>query len=144
MSIAGRIFPHGFDVAPDAPDTYKKLRAHLDAEKRMVVYNGGSEGTIYGDDEVNYCFRAWHDVCHYYGEHDFSPEGEAGVLKMQCFQLRQLYGDTEETRRWVSILNAEVVGQREYYQRYKRYITDQRGFVLAYLDNPESALEREW
>ncbi len=31
LAMAGRIFPTGFDVSDDAPDTYPKLKAHLDA-----------------------------------------------------------------------------------------------------------------
>jgi hypothetical protein len=30
IAIAKRLFPSGFDVSDDAPDTYEKLKAHLD------------------------------------------------------------------------------------------------------------------
>jgi hypothetical protein len=49
LSIASDLFPDGFDVSPDAPSTYKALKAHLDTGKRLVVYDGGCEGTIYVD-----------------------------------------------------------------------------------------------
>jgi hypothetical protein len=143
LTIANRICPYGFDVSDNAPDTYEKLREHLDAGNRMVVYNGGAEGTIYGDAEVNYAFRAWHDVCHWSGEHDFSIAGEAAVCKMQAFQLHQLYGRTPETERWAKIIHAEVVGQRLYYGLYKRYVTDQTSFVQAYMLDPEAALTKK-
>jgi hypothetical protein len=61
IAIVKRLFPHGCDVSDKAPDTYEKLKAHLDARKRLVVYGGGSEHTIYGDPAINYAFRAWHD-----------------------------------------------------------------------------------
>jgi hypothetical protein len=44
--------------ATDAPDTYEKLKAHLDAGERLVVYSGGSQHTIYADPAVNHAFRA--------------------------------------------------------------------------------------
>jgi hypothetical protein len=140
LTMSRRIFPTGFDVSDGAPDTHKKLKAHLDAGRRMVVYGGGCEGTIYADPEVNHSFRAWHDWCHWRGGYDFSPEGETAVCDMQCGQLIELYGDSKETRRWADILWAEVVGQRLYYQRHKRYVDDQRGFIEAYLRDPEDAL----
>ena len=138
LSIAAELFPDGFDVSPDAPGTYKALKGHLDAGKRLVVYDGGSEGTIYVDPAVNHAFRAWHDYSHWKGEHDFSLEGECAVFEMQRRHLLYLYGDSAQTRRW--ILRAEVIGQRLFYERYKRFVDDQRGFIEAYLKDPEATL----
>ncbi|MBZ0227979.1 MAG: hypothetical protein K8F58_05935 [Bauldia sp.] len=67
LHIATRLFPCGFDIADNAPGTYRQLKAHLDAGQRMVVYAGGCDHTIYADREINYAFRAWHDWCHYAG-----------------------------------------------------------------------------
>ena len=140
LSIASSLFPDGFDVSPDAPGTYKGLKAHLDAGKRLVVYDGGCEGTIYADPAVNHAFRAWHDWSHWKGDHDFSLQGECCVFDMQPRHLLYVYGDTEQTLRWIDILRAEVIGQRVYYGRHKRYVEDQRGFIEAFLKNPEDAL----
>ncbi len=52
LAMARRLFPCGFEVAEDAPQTYEDL-ARLDAGKPMLVWSGGSEKTIYGDPEVN-------------------------------------------------------------------------------------------
>jgi hypothetical protein len=145
LAIAARLFPTGFDVSADAPDTYHKLKSHLDAGNRMVVYGGGSEGTIYGDPEVNHAFRAWHDLCHWSGEYDFSVQGEAAVCKMQAFQLRQMFGSTPQTKRWAEIIRAEVIGQRLFYGLNKRYVTDQTSFVQAYMLDPTDALvKKDW
>jgi hypothetical protein len=141
LHIAGKLCPTGYDVSPDAPATYKALRAHLDAGKRMVVFDGGSDGTIYADNEVNYAMRAWHDWCHYRCGNDFSVEGETANCRVQQAQLVELYGDCETTRRWCRILEAEIIGQRLYYEKHKQYVTDQRAFVLAYLANPAKAVE---
>jgi hypothetical protein len=140
LSIAARLFPDGFEVSPDAPGTYKALKAHLDTGKRLVVYDGGCEGTIYANPKVNHALRAWHDYSHWKGEHDFSVEGECAVFVMQRRHLLYLYGDTEQTRRWINILNAEVVGQRLFYERHKRFVEDQRGFIEAYMKSPDDTL----
>ena len=142
LHIANLLFPIGFDVSADTPSTYRQLRAHLDAGNRMVVYNGGSDGTIYADPEVNYAMRAWHDWAHYRHNNDFSVGGEAANCAVQCAQLRELYGDCPTTARWCEILRAEIIGQRLYYERHKRYVNDQRAFVEAYLADPELALSR--
>lgn len=75
LVIAGRLFPGSFDVSDDAPDTYEKLVALFESGRRFVVYEGGSENTIFGDPAVNHHFRAWHDWCHWKGRHDFSMGG---------------------------------------------------------------------
>jgi len=138
LEITSRLFPDGFDVCETAPSTYQELKNHLDAGKRLVVYSGGSNGTIYADPEVNYAFRAWHDYTHWKGSFDFSVEGETAVCQEQCRQLVERYGDS--ARRWCGILRAEVIGQRLFYQRHKKYVSDQRAFIEEYIRDPEITL----
>jgi len=133
LTIANRLFPTGFDVSEEAPSTYRQLVNRLDAGYRMVVYKGGSEHTIYGDDEVNWSFRAWHDWCHWRGGHDFSVQGEKAVWQMMCEHITKLYGTSPSTDRWKRILYAEVVGQRLYYVNHHTYAEDQVAFTQAYL-----------
>jgi hypothetical protein len=134
LTIANRLCPGGYRVSDDAPDTYEKLKAHLDLTKQMVVWSGGSETTIYADKEVNYAFRAWHDWCHYTGRHAFTVVGERAVFAMQCSHLILFYGDCYQTRLWIKLLRAEVIGQQEHFYKHGHYPNDQRAFVLAYLN----------
>jgi hypothetical protein len=136
--IASRLFPCGFVVSPDAPDTFDKLKAQFSAGE-MIVWSGGSDRTIYADCEVNYCFRAWHDWCHVRGNHPFTPEGERAVYGMQCAHLIEVYGPSLQTRQWCRILAADILGQQEFFYRFGRYPEDQRAFVEAYLDDPFGA-----
>lgn len=145
MHISSRLFPCGFKVEHDemkAPSTFQQLKAMLDQRNgAMIVYGGGSDHTIYGDPEVNYAFRAWHDWCHYKGNHDFTPEGEAMAAEMQIKHLEAVYGaDCENVKRWSGIIRAEVNGQGEYLARYGRFPEDQRGFILAYAASRDAAL----
>lgn len=140
LTICNRVLPAGYDVSNTAPETYEELIAHLDAGKRMVVHGGGSEQTIYGDPEVNFAFRAWHDWCHWRGRHDFSHEGERAACAMQSEHLVTLYGESSQTRRWRRILQAEIIWQREFFDANGFFPEDQRAFVAAYLavDSPVS------
>ena len=135
LAISRRLFPCGFDVADDAPQTYENLLMHLDAGKRMVVFSGGSEHTIFGDREVNYAFRAWHDWCHWRGRFDRSHQGERAVCAMQEQHLVTLYGDCARTEEWRRILRAEIIGQRDHFDVHGRFPDDQRAFVENYLAN---------
>lgn len=134
LHVASVLFPAGFDVADQAPQTYEELTGMLDAGGRMVVWSGASENTIYADPEVNYAFRAWHDWCHWRGRHRFDPEGEVAVCNMQADHLSKLYGCNE---RWRNILHAETIGQQLYLYRFGYYPKDQRTFVEAYLADPD-------
>ena len=133
LTIAARLFPCGYLISEDAPDTYDKLVVHLDCGKPLVVFAGGSEQTIYGDREVNYAFRAWHDWCHWRGGHPFNREGEQAVYAMQCQHLVQLYDYSLRTRRWFDILYAEIIGQQLYFEQHRQFPADQRAFVERFL-----------
>lgn len=141
LTLCKRLLPAGYDVAGDAPATYEELIARLDAGHRMLVYSGGAERTIYGDPEVNYAFRAWHDWCHWRGRCDFSLSGERATCAMQSEQLVALYGEFTQTRWWRRILFAEVIGQREYFDRHGVFPDDQRAFVENYLRTETQAAE---
>jgi hypothetical protein len=134
LRIANQLCPGGCQVADDAPDTYEKLRAHLDLTNQMKVWSGGSENTIYADKQVNWAFRAWHDWCHYHGRHAFTVVGERAVFEMQKLHLLLLYGNCPQTRRWLEILRAEVIGQQKYFYQHGHYPDDQRAFVEDYLN----------
>jgi len=138
--ITSRLLPTGFDVSENAPATFEGLIAHLDNGKRMVVFSGGSTATIYADPDINYAFRAWHDFCHWRGEHDLSLDGEAATCLMQCRHLRHFYSNERKLRRWSLILRAEVIGQGRYFHYHKHFPANQRGFVEAYLNDASQAL----
>ena len=133
MHISTKLFPTGFDVSADAPATFEELTAHLDAGKRMVVFSGGSGATIYADPEVNWCFRAWHDWCHWRGNYPLSLKGERATCAMQAQHLLTLYGNGPQVRRWIRIIHAEIIGQANFYHEHGHFPVDQYGFVTRYL-----------
>ncbi len=133
MAMARRLFPGGYDVGENAPDTFEKLKALFESGKRFVVYSGGSANTIFGDPHVNYDFRAWHDWCHWQGDFDFSLRGEYETFRMQCRHLAIVHGDNETTRHWRRILFADIIAQKFYERRIGRFPDHQMHIVRRYL-----------
>lgn len=133
MHMASIVCPAEFDVSDKAPSTMAELTEFVETNGRIMVYSGASEKTIYADREVNYCFRAWHDWCHWKGRFDFSLKGETAVRRMQSDHLRLLYGDTAITRRWRKILYIEIVEQWLFNKRHGYFPDDQMSFTRSYL-----------
>jgi hypothetical protein len=145
MHIASQLFPAGFDVASDAPDTFEKLVSHVQETGRMLVWNGASESTIFADNEVNYAFRAWHDYCHVAGGFEFTPEGETKACLMQIDHIRAVYGNTAEADYLALLVWAEVVGQVSYNLAHDgAFPVNQMAFVKHYLINPVAAVSADY
>jgi hypothetical protein len=141
VTLAREHFPDGWDVAEEAPSTLADLTALLDSGKRMTVYSGASDATIFGPRAYNYAFRAWHDALHYEAQAPFTPEGEAHVASLQKGELLLAFGNNPQTQRWCNLIDAEVNGQLRYAQFHDgQFPRDRRGFVRAYLDNPLAVL----
>jgi hypothetical protein len=142
--MAHIVWPQGYDVSENAPRTLKALKDEYRSRGRITVYSGGSDKTIFDDAGVNQDFRAWHDWCHLRLDADFSPRGEAMACDLQAAHIRVRYGAGETGRELVKLLEAEVIGQSLYYQKYKEYVDDQRAFAIAYMQNADEALSRRW
>lgn len=144
VAIARRLLPCGFDLAADAPDSLEKLNAHVARTGRIQVWNGASDQTIFGDAEINYAFRAWHDWSHWRGQHAFTPRGEAAVARMQVTHIRALYGRGRVARKLARMVRAEVIGQIRHHLRHGAFPEDQASFAATYLLAPAAALWRVW
>lgn len=139
--MAEKIFPQGFDVTANAPNTYEDLVSHYAKTGRMAVWNGASDKTIFGDDQANYAFRAWHDSCHLRGMHPFTPEGEEGAFEEMVSDVHKEYGDTPDSKKMIGLLHEEIIGQLDYTKFHAgQFPVDQRSFAQAYLKDPEGAV----
>lgn len=143
LQIANRLFPCGFDVSDNAPDTYETLKAHYDATGRILVWSGASDQTIFGCAEINYAFRAWHDWRHITESADFSPAGESAVCEKQKEDIRAIY-DGETADFFCALLDAEIMGQLAHEQRHGEFPVDQKAFVVAWLARGKESLRRKW
>lgn len=144
VTIAAKLFPTGYDVSEDAPDTLDKLRDHVARTGRMVVDSGNSDHTIFADPEVNWAFRAWHDHCHLRGDYGFNLHDECSVAREQISDIRKLYGHGPIADRMCALIWAEVVGQAQYEKRNGYFPENQRSFDLDYLRDQDAALDRDY
>lgn len=128
-----------FEARASAPDGFAELCELMSSVGRMIVWSGGSAETIYRDPRVNHAFRAWHDTVHWQGKLPFTPEGEAEVCRRQILELFRKFGDNPETRRWAALLDAEINGQVEYWQRHGEFPEDQVKFDLEFMQQKEAA-----
>ncbi len=136
--IASRLFPCGFDVVPEseAPDCLEKLNERIASTGRMAVMRDYVNGNIYGCNETNWAFRAWHDWCHWKGQHAFDLDGEAAAARMQIEHVRQLYGEGETLEAFSQLIMAEIVGTAAFFAATGDYPKDQRAFVREFLRYP--------
>lgn len=155
VTMANRVCPAGFDVLPPypagphafdldhAPESLGMINLYHRFTGRIAVSDAHSDRTIYGDPEVNYAFRAWHDWTHWQIQAELTPEGERDVCKAQQADLCAVFGKGSlhgKVRGMCLILHAEIVGQVEYEQRHGYFPDDQVRFVREYLKSPAYAL----
>jgi hypothetical protein len=126
-----------------APSTYRELVDHMDSGKKLVIYDGGSDFTIFGEPSANHAFRAWHDTIHYQYGYDFSTTGEMFTCNQHISDIITHFG-VDIAQECAPILLAEVIGQSLYYRKYKAYVGDQRAFAIAYMKCPRTALLQRW
>lgn len=131
LAMANRCFPTGFDVS-DTLDvrSLDDLRAAIKANNgRMIVWAGASEDTIYGDAEVNYAARAWHDWCRLQNGFQFTLDGEQAAARVQMGHVRTLFGNNPVTRHWQWLIHCEAVEQARHLRDLGCFPERQRDFT---------------
>lgn len=128
--IASRLFPTGYDVGPDAPETLEALTDHIETTGRMLVSDQHCENSIFGCAETNMAARAWHDWCHWKFQLPFTLEGEAAAFEVQIDHLKTLGLWTQEIE---DLLRIEVVTQAEYFEATGEFPENQRAFTRTAL-----------
>lgn len=131
LKIANRLFPTGFDVSDDAPESLTELVGIIENTGRMVVSDANSESTIFGSVEVNCAFRAWHDWCHWKGRFPFTLEGERQAYEMQIEHLKTVGCWSAGVE---ALLDIEINGQAAYFEEHKEFPEDQRAFTRVELN----------
>lgn len=116
-------------ATPDAPNTWKDLRAWWEAKGRhgesMPVFDGGCDQTIYSQPYINHAFRAWHDKIHLENNLNFSQTGEA-----QTAFIHMAACDNETD---ALTIFADVYGQVLYYQKTGQFVENQAEFVGQFI-----------
>ena len=107
-TIAHHLFPDGFDVSSDAPNTYLDLAVHVARTGRYCVSSGGTDDPAFDTAETWQAFRAWHDWCHIQGGHGFDLLGECTTVRLQGAMVASLYGQRGLIR-WRPILRRQII-----------------------------------
>lgn len=129
-----------FDVLHDAPSTLGAAVLYYSRHRRVAVWAGASDRTIFADPETNHAFRAWHDYHHIIGGHGFNAEGETAVCQAQIADVMRLVPPGITRTLLCALLECEVLGQLAYETRWGKFPDDQAAFARDYLRQPSAAL----
>ena len=133
LTMASRVCPCGFDVLNDAPGSFDELQDYYAKTGRLAVWSGASDATIFGNCEVNYAFRAWHDWTHLTYNLPFTLDGERETARRQREDLRKVFGNGAVTEWFSALIECEVTGQAEAFAKTGQFPADQVAFTLAWL-----------
>lgn len=124
MEMAKRMKLPRIHVSDFAPQTIEEVIRSYRETNSLVVWSGGSESTIYVDPQINYLFRAMHDLTHIQIGSDFTMAGETRTALAQMATV-----GTELAK----IIHIEVVDQAAYYFRTGKFLEDQVQFTVDQL-----------
>ena len=135
VAITNRLHPTGYNVGGSAPSTLQELKAHINTTRRMLVWDGASDKTIYACPETNWAFRAWHNWCHYTHDLKFDKEGdERKACEIQKDHIRLnnlLYGSKAQTDLFCDLIEFEIISQFEYKKIFGNFPEDQMALAVA-------------
>lgn len=108
--------------------TDSDMIGHYRSTRKLLIWTGGSDATIFGNAEVNWLFRGWHDYCHILSgvcnrEHGvrgcFEPIAEYAVADFQCIGL----GD-----KLANVVQIEVASQAKHFETTGKFVDNQLDF----------------
>ena len=125
-----------YKASSEAPSTYKSMVKFYNENGFYSVYNGGDHGFL--GQVYNIKFRALHDAMHLENELTFKFEDEKKLSDITKEIFMEIAWSTLNLTTWETyvigeIINAEIKGQIEYYQKNKQYVKDQKQFITEYL-----------
>lgn len=121
----------------DIKGTLQRYIARYNSHKKIVVWCGESDNTIFGEPHINHFFRAWHEYVHITKNQNFSFLGESLVCAMQCGMLPNSWYLERE------LIYIEIVAQNQFYSVNKKFVENQRHFCISYMINPEVIFTRQ-
>lgn len=113
--------------------TLKAITDYYNSNRRLMVWTGGSDNTIFSTPEFNWMFRAWHDHHHVKHQHEFTTKGERLVCDEQIKDVLRYVENLELQEFMIMILNAEINGQVEEFNKTGGFVDDQKQFTVEYI-----------
>ena len=119
-----------------APSTFKGLTNYYNEFNQFLVYSGGDHGLL--GQEYNIKFRAVHDYMHLTCNLTFKFEDEKRLSLLTQAEFaniaqNKLNIDNDSICYMIKVIDAEIKGQIEYYEKNKTYVADQTKFIYGYL-----------
>lgn len=121
--------PRGFDAGENAPSTLIECTLHFKLTGRVKVWSGASAHTIFGSEQVNFAFRAWHDWHHINGQFSFDRVGEYENLLAQTRDAFTMGASPLA----LALLECEVIGQFDFGIQTGMFPVDQVQFTRDWL-----------
>lgn len=122
-----------YKTSLDAPNTYKALKLHRENSGHFLIYSGDCSNTIYSSADYNIMFRAWHDFVHYHYGFTFKAYDEVRTALVQIDFARSILETYCLSERLIEcvvlVLQADIIGQVQYYTKTGQFVSNQRQFV---------------
>ena len=134
-----------YSIASKTTDNFDKFVAETKANGYITISLEGCENTIYKTEKdsgvvYNILARLWHDTHHLNSHLGFSANDEVEVCNLQIgefldWHISKGYGDMYGTNidNAIKIIKADIVGQLEYYTKFKQFVPNQIKFIFDYL-----------
>lgn len=122
-----------FKASSNAPKTFKGIKASFERLGELVVYNGGDHGFL--GKNGNTKFRAVHDHGHIAHNLSFKFAEEKQLSKIQAKELVELVqGGISEREATILglIVDAEIRGQIEFYEKHGEFVLNQKDFIREF------------
>jgi len=129
-----------FIVESKTTNCFDEFKKETEKNGYITVSSEGCYSSIYDNHVLNIRARVWHDLNHLQLNMDFSYEQELVVAKAQTDNI-QAYADHKGSYTFdivelaKKIVIIDIKSQYNYYQKYGKFVTDQKSFVQNILWN---------
>ncbi len=126
-----------YKIGYNPPSTYKSMVRSYNQHNYFIVFEGGCDSTIFSNKEYNYLFRAIHDKVHYDNKLTFSLKDERSVALIQAkdfYKRSKPFFNKKIRYNIYKLIICEIKGQIEYYQRFNKYVDNQKEFTKIFLN----------
>lgn len=125
--IIDNSYKYPFVVNNNIPETLFAITEYYNTNKHLAISDINSDNTIFANSGINLLYRAWHDFIHIEYKLLFTLEGELEVYNIMQSQLPNDYYLEK------FLLYGDIVGQTLYHNKYNKFPSNQREFVIDFL-----------
>lgn len=115
---------------PDSPNTFEDVKAQAQTGT-FIVFDGGSEDTIFSERKYQYAYRAWHDSIHLCNNIQFGEDDELRVAKLQ----KEIALEAGISERDAAILRLDLELHIRHYYDFGCHPVRQTAMISDYLES---------